>query len=61
MYFIGTTKESTSFHLEIIQNLRCLSLSDRKWHKDTLLTYVLQRKNSNEDYGKEQFISVSKE
>ena len=57
MYFIGNTKELTSSHLEIIQNLRCPSLSDYKWYKDTFLTYVLQRKDANENYWKEKFVS----
>ena len=50
MYFIGNTEELTSFCLEIIQNLRCSSLSDYKWYNDTFITYVLQRKDANENY-----------
>jgi len=56
MYFIGNIEELTSCHLKIIQNLRCPSLSDYKWYENTFLTYVLQRKDANENYWKEKFI-----
>ena len=56
MYFIGNTEELASFHLKIIQNLRCSSLSDYKWCKDTFLTCALHRKDANKNYWKEKFI-----
>jgi len=53
MYFIGNTEELTSSYIKIIQNQRCPSLSNYKWYKATFHTYVLQRKDANENYWEE--------
>ncbi|KAK9668628.1 hypothetical protein RND81_13G073000 [Saponaria officinalis] len=56
MYFVGNPQEEFSSQKIILTNLRCPTLSDYRWYKDTFLTYVLRRPDCNEGFWKEKFI-----
>ncbi|KAK9747931.1 hypothetical protein RND81_02G024400 [Saponaria officinalis] len=58
MYFVGNPKEELSSQKIILTNLRCPTLSDYRWYKDTFLTYVLRRPDCNEGFWMEKFIST---
>ncbi|KAK9707332.1 hypothetical protein RND81_07G189800 [Saponaria officinalis] len=60
LYFIGNPKEEFSSQKIILTNLRCPTLSDYRWYKDTFLTYVLRRPDCNEGFWKEKFVSGHK-
>ncbi|GAV81663.1 hypothetical protein CFOL_v3_25117, partial [Cephalotus follicularis] len=40
-----------------LSNLRCRKLQDFRWYKDTFMTKVLTRKDANQPYLKEKFIT----
>ena len=57
MYFVGNPSEELQSQNIILTNLRCPTLSDYRWYKDTFLTYVLKRDDCNSAFWKEKFIS----
>ena len=41
----------------LLTNLRCPTLEDYNWYKDTFLTYLLKRQDCRQLYWKEKFVS----
>ena len=56
-HFVGNPTQTLSSGETILQNLRCPTLSDYRWYKDTFFSYVLQRQDCNQSFWKEKFIS----
>ena len=55
--FLGSLKDITAATDILLTNLRCATLENYNWYKDTFLTYLLKREDCRQPYGKEKFIS----
>ena len=55
--FLGSPKDITAATDILLTNLRCPTLEDYNWYKDTFLTYLLKREDCRQPYWKEKFIS----
>ncbi|XP_068669570.1 uncharacterized protein [Aristolochia californica] len=55
-HFIGRLTSQTDKGREVLQNLRCRTLSHFKWYKDVFLTKVMQRPDANNEYWKAKYI-----
>jgi hypothetical protein len=44
-------------NVELLSNLRCKKLSDFQWYKNTFLTRVMLREDSNQPFWKENFLA----
>ena len=55
-YFIGDPTHLKDRSSEVLTNLKCKSLSDFRWYKDTFLTRVMFRSDNNQPFWKEKFL-----
>ncbi|XP_068648929.1 uncharacterized protein [Aristolochia californica] len=54
--FSGNLTSQTDKGREVLQNLRCRTLSHFRWYKDVFLAKVVQRLDTNNEYWKAKFI-----
>ncbi|ESQ30737.1 hypothetical protein EUTSA_v10012334mg, partial [Eutrema salsugineum] len=57
LHFIGDPSVLRDKKAELLSNLKCKRLSDFQWYKNTFLTRVLLRQDSNQPFGKEKFLA----
>lgn len=43
LYFLGNPKEQQANSKQVLNNLRCPTLSDYRWCRDVFMTYVMKR------------------
>ncbi|ESQ29714.1 hypothetical protein EUTSA_v10023798mg [Eutrema salsugineum] len=55
--FIGDPSVLRDKNAELLSNLKCKRLSDFQWYKNTFLTRVLLRQDSNQPFWKEKFLA----
>ena len=55
-HFIGDPNIFAEKNFEILQNLRCRTLSDFKWYQDVLLAKVMTREDARASFWKEKFL-----
>ena len=55
-HFIGDPRVFEEKNSEILQNLRCRTLSDFKWYHDVFLANVMNRGDARAPYWKEKFL-----
>ncbi len=55
-HFIGDTSSKESRNSELLLNLRCRTLTDLEWYKDTFLSRVYEREDCKSAIWKEKFI-----
>ncbi|XLU99379.1 hypothetical protein S245_013719, partial [Arachis hypogaea] len=56
-HFIGDSSLWKDRSTELLSNLRCKTLSDFGWYKDTFLTKVYTREDSQQPFWKEKFLA----
>ncbi|QHO22124.1 uncharacterized protein DS421_12g352480 [Arachis hypogaea] len=56
-HFIGDPSLWKDRLAELLSNLRCKTLSDFRWYKDTFLTRVYTREDSQQPFWKEKFLA----
>ncbi|XLU74983.1 hypothetical protein S245_034036, partial [Arachis hypogaea] len=56
-HFIGDPSLWKDRSPELLSNLRCKTLSDFRWYKDTFLTRVYTREDSQQPFWKEKFLA----
>ncbi|XLU34403.1 hypothetical protein S245_070469, partial [Arachis hypogaea] len=56
-HFIGDPSLWKDRSAELLSNLRCKTLSDFRWYKDTFLTRVYTREDSQQPFWKEKFLA----
>ncbi|QHN79036.1 uncharacterized protein DS421_19g666610 [Arachis hypogaea] len=56
-HFIGDPSLWKDRSTELLSNLRCKTLSDFRWYKDTFLTRVYTREDSQQPFWKEKFLA----
>jgi hypothetical protein len=56
LHFIGAVEQRQERGRELLQNLRCPSLTHFRWYKDVFLTKVMQRHDANSEHWKAKFI-----
>ncbi|QHO08363.1 uncharacterized protein DS421_14g471910 [Arachis hypogaea] len=56
-HFIGDPSLWKDRSAELLSNLKCKSLSNFKWYKDTFLTRVFTREDSQQSFWKEKFLA----
>jgi hypothetical protein len=57
LHFVGDPSPLKDKNVELLSNLRCKKLSDFQWYKNTLLTRVMLREDSNQPFWKEKFLA----
>jgi len=57
LYFVGDPSHLKDKNAELLSNLRCKKLSDFQWYKNTFLTRVMLREDSNQPFCKEKFLA----
>jgi len=57
LHFVGDASHLKDKNAELLSNLQCKKLSDFQWYKNTLLTRVMLRKDSNQPFWKEKFLA----
>ena len=57
LHFIGDPSVLRDKNAELLSNLKCKKLSDFQWYKNTFLTRVLLRQDSNQPFWKEKFLA----
>ena len=57
LHFIGDPSVLRDKNVELLSNLKCKKLSDFQWYKNTFLTRVLHRQDSNQPFWKEKFLA----
>jgi len=57
LHFVGDPSHLKDKNVELPFNLRCKKLSDFQWYKNIFLTHVMLRKDSNQPFWKEKFIT----
>ncbi|ESQ29478.1 hypothetical protein EUTSA_v10024098mg, partial [Eutrema salsugineum] len=57
LHFIGDPSVLRDKNAELLSNLKCKRLSDFQWYKNTFLTKVLLRQDSNQPFWKEKFLA----
>ncbi|RID49857.1 hypothetical protein BRARA_H00626 [Brassica rapa] len=57
LHFIGDPSVLRDKNAELLSNLKCKKLSDFQWYKNTFLTRVLLRQDSNQLFWKEKFLA----
>jgi hypothetical protein len=55
-HFIGTPSNITARISDVLNNLRCPTMSDYRWYQDVFHSRVMLKTNSNKPYWKEKFI-----
>ncbi|XLS44448.1 hypothetical protein HN51_001313 [Arachis hypogaea] len=56
-HFIGDPSIWKDHSAELLSNLRCKTLSDFRWYKETFLTRVYTREDSQQPFWKEKFLA----
>nr|KYP73941.1 hypothetical protein KK1_006602 [Cajanus cajan] len=56
-HFIGDPSIWKDRFGELLSNLKCRTLGDFRWYKDTFLTRVYTRDDSNQPFRKEKFLA----
>jgi len=56
LHFVGDPSHLKDKNIELLSNLRCKKLSDFQWYKNTFLTRVMLREDSNQPFWKEKFL-----
>jgi hypothetical protein len=56
LHFVGDPSHLKEKNAELLSNLRCKKLSDFQWYKNTFLTRVMLREDSNQPFWKEKFL-----
>ncbi|QHO49641.1 uncharacterized protein DS421_1g15740 [Arachis hypogaea] len=56
-HFIGDPSLWKDRSAELLSNLKCKTLSDFRWYKDTFLTRVYTREDSQQSFWKEKFLA----
>ncbi|XP_015949916.1 uncharacterized protein LOC107474791 [Arachis duranensis] len=56
-HFIGDPSLWKDHFAELLSNLRCKTLSDFRWYKDTFLTRVYTREDSQQPFWKQKFLT----
>nr|KYP46182.1 Protein FAR-RED IMPAIRED RESPONSE 1 [Cajanus cajan] len=56
-HFIGDPSLWKDRSVELLSNLKCKTLGDFKWYKDTFLTRVFTREDSQQPFWKENFLA----
>jgi hypothetical protein len=57
LHFVGDPSHLKEKNGELLSNLRCKKLSDFQWYKNTFLTRVMLREDSNQPFWKEKFLT----
>uniref|UniRef100_A0A6N2LKD6 Reverse transcriptase domain-containing protein n=1 Tax=Salix viminalis TaxID=40686 RepID=A0A6N2LKD6_SALVM len=57
LHFIGDPSHLKDKNAELLSNLRCKKLSDFQWYKNTFMTRVMLREDSNQPFWKEKFLA----
>ena len=57
LHFIGDSSHLKDKNAELLSNLRCKKLSDFQWYKNTFLTRIMIREDSNQPFWKEKFLA----
>ena len=57
LHFIGDPSHLTDKNGELLSNLRCKKLSDFLTYKNTFLTKIMLREDSNQPFWKEKFLA----
>ena len=55
-YFVDTPSNISSRVSDLLNNLRCPTMSDYRWYQDVFLSRVMIRKDCHKPYWKENFI-----
>jgi hypothetical protein len=55
-HFIGTPSNITARISDVLNNLRCPTMSDYRWYQDVFHSRVMLKTDSNKPYWKEKFI-----
>ena len=55
-HFVGDPRIFEERNFEILQNLKCRTLSDFKWYHDVFLAKVMTRQDARASYWKERFL-----
>ena len=55
-HFVGTPSNISSRISDLLNNLRCPTMSDYRWYQDVFLSRVMHRKDCFKPYRKEKFI-----
>ena len=55
-HFVGTPSNISSRVSDLLNNLRCPTMSDYRWYQDVFISRVVLRKNCHKSYWKERFI-----
>jgi hypothetical protein len=57
LHFVGDPSHLKDKNTELLSNLQCKKLSDFQWYKNTFLTRVMLREDSNQAFWKEKFLA----
>ena len=57
LHFIGDPNHLKDKNVELLSNLRCKKLSDFQTYKNTFLTRIMLREDSNQPFWKEKFLA----
>ena len=55
-HFVGTPSNISSQVSELLNNLRCPTMTDYRWYQDVFISRVMLRKDCHKPYWKERFI-----
>ena len=55
-HFVGTPSNISSRVSDLLNNLRCPTMSDYRWYQDVFISKVMFRKDCHKPYWKERFI-----
>ena len=58
LHFVGDPSHLKDKNVELLSNLRCKKLSDFQWYKNTFLTRVMLREDSNQPFGKKNSLQA---
>src|SRR5262249_27331748 len=56
-HFLGDPTHIKDKNAELLSNLKCKKLSDFTWYKDTFLSRIMLRDDSNQPFWKEKFLA----
>ena len=55
-HFVGTPSNISSRVFDLLNTLRCLTMSDYRWYQDVFISRVMLQKDCNKPYWKERII-----
>ena len=55
-HFVGTPSNISSRVSDLLNNLRCPTMTDYRWYQDVFISRVMLRKDCHKPYWKERFI-----